>query len=110
MERLEVCVQDKEKGVKVIRQARGPYVFQREGGVASASLPQGESPVPGVPNREGGENPFVEELPQADRDINRPDEGDMLSRVEVGREEPGHMGCPRGGEGREFRTEERGGG
>ena len=52
MERLEVIIQDREKGAKVIRWARGPYVFQGEGGVASASLPEGEIAMPCVSNWE----------------------------------------------------------
>ena len=83
-------------------------MFQREGGAASACLSEGETPVPCVTNWEGRENPLVKKFPQANGDINRPNEGDMLSRVEVGREKPGHMGCPEGREGCEFRAEERG--
>ena len=40
--------------------------------------------MPGIPNWEGREDSFMEEFPQADRDINCPDEGDMLDWVEAG--------------------------
>ena len=82
-------------------------MFQGEGGVASASLPQGEISMPSVPNREGRENLFMEEFLQADRDVDCPDEGDVRGRIEVGREKSGHMGRPEGGEGCELRAEER---
>ena len=52
MEGLEVVIQDGEKGAEVIRRARGPHMLQREGGAASASLPEGETSMPGVSNRE----------------------------------------------------------
>ena len=106
VERLEVVIQDRGKRAKVIRWAGGPYVFQREGGAASASLSKGEAPVPGVSNWESRENLFVKKFLQANRDINRPNEGDMFNRVEVGREESGHMGRPEGRERCELRAEE----
>ena len=56
---MEVIIQYREKGAKVIRWAGGPYVFQREGGAASASLSKGEAPVPGVPNWEGRDRKSV---------------------------------------------------
>ena len=64
--------------------------------------------MPGVPNWEGQEDSFVEEFLQADRDVNRPNEGDVCHWIEAGREESRHMGCPVGGERCEFRAEERG--
>ena len=50
----------------------------------------------------------MKEFSQADRDINRPNEGDMFSRIEAGREEPRHMGRPEGRERCEFQAEEGG--
>ena len=35
---------------------------------------------------------------QANRNVNLPEEGDMFSGIKVGREGPGHIGGPGGGE------------
>ena len=50
---MEVVVQNRKEGAEVIRQAGGPYVFQGEGGAASASLTKGEIAMPGVSDGEG---------------------------------------------------------
>ena len=52
---------------------------------------------------------FVKKFPQADRDVNLPDEGDMLSGIKPGREGPGHIGGPGGGEGCKLGAKEGGG-
>ena len=48
--------------------------------------------MPGVAYGEGGENSFMEELAQTDRDVDFPDEWDVFSGVEAGREGSMHIG------------------
>ena len=69
-------------------------MFQGKGGAAPAGLSKGELAMPGVAYGKGGDNPLVEEFAQADRDVNLPDERNMLCRIEVGRESSKHIGRP----------------
>ena len=56
-------------------------MFQGESLAAATNLAEGKLPMPCITNRERGENLFVEEFLQADRNVNLPQERDMRSWV-----------------------------
>jgi len=96
VEGLEAGGKRQQEGGEVVGRAGVPHVVQRQGSAAAASLTERQRAVPGVADGEAGGDVLIEQLTEADRNVNTPEEGDMSNGIKVSKEVQGHPGRPRG--------------
>ena len=81
VEGLEAGGKHQHEGGEVIGRAGVPHMVQGQGGAAAASLAKRQLAVPGIADGEAGGDVLVEQLAEADWDVNTPDKGEVGNGV-----------------------------